>query len=237
MIFTPFCPLLVWWGSPVPFPTPVFGRWHRGFYIPAVNKQPTIWTVLVTTIMPASPNNQTPSPTTGIRLSSPFLEPCRLRGQTHPRPARRERQQRTRQHRSSSPLMRGTHAGGLPPPRGRPGLIPARAGNTGVFRLSGFSTWAHPARAGNTAPTGYLMACSAAHPRSRREHSTLSSQVMNWTGLSPLAQGTLPTPLGLPPPNELIPARAGNILLQLRRARLGRAHPRSRGEHRWVPPS
>ena len=138
MIFTPFCPLLVWWGSPVPFPTPVFGRWHRGFYIPAVNKQPTIWTVLVTTIMPASPNNQTPSPTTGIRLSSPFLEPCRLRGQTHPRPARRERQQRTRQHRSSSPLMRGTHAGGLPPPAVDPGSSPLARGTLGCSGFPAF---------------------------------------------------------------------------------------------------
>ena len=92
------------------FPTPVFGRWHRGFYILAVNKQPTTWTVLVTTIMPASPNDQTPRPTTGIRLSSPFLDALQ---------AQRANPSKTSEKRTATPKL-------IPSPEGNTVTAPRR---------------------------------------------------------------------------------------------------------------
>ena len=108
----------------------------------------------------------------------------RSRGE-HIRPGRRSRRPR-----GSSPLTRGTRDD-----RGSftrtERLIPAHAGNT--FMVSGGS-------------------CSRpAHPRSRGEHSTLTSGRRWLTGSSPLTRGT--------------PGSASSLTW------LPEAHPRSRGEH------
>ena len=124
MISRPSVPRM-WWGVyPGAFSHAYFWAVAPGFHIPAANKQTTIWTVLVTTIMPASPNDQTPSPITDIRLSSPFLDTLQPQSVNPSKTVRRERQQR-----SSSPLARGTHCGWLARRR-LLGLIPVRAGNT-----------------------------------------------------------------------------------------------------------
>ena len=70
----------------------------------------------------------------------------------------------------SSPLARGTHIRGSVGPR-RHRLIPARAGNTQRFHVSGRGT--------------------PAHPRSRGEHSVGRSRGSGHYGSSPLARGTL----------------------------------------------
>ena len=58
----------------MPFPTSFIRRWHRGFiFLQPISRQPS-GQYLVTTIMPASPNEQIPSPTTIIQLSSPILD-------------------------------------------------------------------------------------------------------------------------------------------------------------------
>ena len=75
-------------------------------------------------------------------------------------------------------------------------------------------------------PTG-----SAAHPRSRGEHTSYASAPALSSGSSPLARGTCSLISRLIPCARLIPARAGNILLWLILVRSGSAHPRSRGEH------
>ena len=70
-----------------------------------------------------------------------------------------------------------------------------------------------------------------AHPRSRGEHTPLSSVTWNARGSSPLARGT---PMHQPGRNlrrGLIPARAGNTHLRGVHLRSFGAHPRSRGEH------
>ena len=89
----------------------------------------------------------------------------------------------------SSPLARGTHhdrAHQLC----RPGLIPARAGNTCTCMIR-----------------GPLM---GAHPRSRGEHELAAAQVENAKGSSPLARGTLVAVAAAGGAGGLIPARAGN---------------------------
>ncbi len=131
-----------------------------------------------------------------------------------------------------SPLARGTHRAEHQRP-GRPGTIPARAGNTSP----------RPTR---PSPPGD-------HPRSRGEHDGCLRAVTCLTGPSPLARGTLdpagvvqpsrcgPSPLARGTPHRAreirrrggtIPARAGNTSALSPRTAPPRDHPRSRGEHR-----
>ena len=115
----------------------------------------------------------------------------------------------------SSPLARGTRF----QPRiqtARPGLIPARAGNTGVGVGSG--------------------AGSGAHPRSRGEHKYWGAHALTIPGSSPLARGTRLLYSRHEPSSGLIPARAGNTSGARGYRRGWWAHPRSRGEHVRVHP-
>ena len=115
---------------------------------------------------------------------------------------------------SSSPLARGplsvsADAGG------NFGLIPARAGTTSGRRQKALPEWAHP--------------------RSRGDHRDYQGNYhIDW-GSSPLARG----PRGTRRPrflgSGLIPARAGTTLLPRRLLGTGRAHPRSRGDHLFLP--
>ena len=110
----------------------------------------------------------------------------------------------------SSPLARGT-------PRGlcrkcvRPGLIPARAGNTSSSDVVGRSR--------------------RAHPRSRGEHGFLLWCGVGGLGSSPLARGTPSAGRKKPVRPGLIPARAGNTPVPPDGGVGEWAHPRSRGEH------
>ena len=67
-----------------------------------------------------------------------------------------------------------------------------------------------PARAGNTYPVLPNRNYTGAHPRSRGEHSKISSWWTVSTGSSPLARGTLCTFRAASLAYGLIPARAGN---------------------------
>ena len=88
-----------------------------------------------------------------------------------------------------------------------------------------------PARAGNTPQTGYTRYLPGAHPRSRGEHRTRSMTAGIPEGSSPLARGTrIPAACTLYLAG-LIPARAGNTVIQDLVRTLRGAHPRSRGEH------
>ena len=114
----------------------------------------------------------------------------------------------------SSPLARGT-----PQRQGRSrlirGLIPARAGNTRPLF-------------GHDQGTG-------AHPRSRGEHRRSIGHLLPLAGSSPLARGTRGQGRVRKCPAGLIPARAGNTGPCSRSSPMGRAHPRSRGEHQTAP--
>ena len=110
----------------------------------------------------------------------------------------------------SSPLARGTR------PRAthrtpRPGLIPARAGNTPAPNTVRGLGWAHP--------------------RSRGEHSIRDGGIVGSSGSSPLARGTRLWHGVKRLASGLIPARAGNTESGCTAKITGGAHPRSRGEH------
>ena len=92
-------------------------------------------------------------------------------------------------HSGSSPLARGT-LGLLEFVEKLLGLIPARAGNTGVSRGRWGVLWAHP--------------------RSRGEHRAHLSLEPVHQGSSPLARGTPITAANRDRDQGLIPARAGN---------------------------
>ena len=99
--------------------------------------------------------------------------------------------QKNQDVKGSSPLARGTPSKLVYSPNPL-GLIPARAGNTGV--------------------TGAATAGVGAHPRSRGEHPALPAGDSSDTGSSPLARGT-PKIVHYPTEREgLIPARAGNTV-------------------------
>ena len=117
---------------------------------------------------------------------------------------------RSRSCSGSSPLARGTLSY-IAPPAGLGGLIPARAGNTFVLATAAHLEWAHP--------------------RSRGEHSRLSSRRVRPLGSSPLARGTRSALWRISIVNGLIPARAGNTVNKPLTGEQWRAHPRSRGEH------
>ena len=94
-----------------------------------------------------------------------------------------------------------------------------------------------PARAGNISFLCLFSSSSAAHPRSRGEHSYDTPAMAPRCGSSPLARGTLKRrrlPRRL---RRLIPARAGNIGVCEGLGGRGSAHPRSRGEHAEVATS
>ena len=110
----------------------------------------------------------------------------------------------------SSPLARGTPVARRARSR-RPGLIPARAGNTLPADRAACNPWAHP--------------------RSRGEHTVSHSPLSSLRGSSPLARGTRGVRASRLSQVGLIPARAGNTV-RIKTGYAGkRAHPRSRGEH------
>ena len=110
----------------------------------------------------------------------------------------------------SSPLARGT--------------LRAAIAHSAPFRLI-------PARAGNTYVQTGVRTDSAAHPRSRGEHSieTLADSLRY--GSSPLARGTQTSLSTALYAIRLIPARAGNTMIWMFPTVKMSAHPRSRGEH------
>ena len=110
----------------------------------------------------------------------------------------------------SSPLARGTrHVG---------------------FRV-GRDTRLIPARAGNTFHASQNEILSAAHPRSRGEHTSIGLMGAVPPGSSPLARGTRTRSNLVGSVHRLIPARTGNTSTESLESVRDAAHPRSRGEH------
>ena len=100
-------------------------------------------------------------------------------------------------------------------------------------------TWAGvngliPARAGSTKCTSTPAGCTTAHPRSRGEHSRACAASSCAFGSSPLARGARGRAVPDQRAHGLIPARAGSTPWRRTHPTSGRAHPRSRGEHRDI---
>ena len=116
--------------------------------------------------------------------------------------------------RGSSPLTRGKRKRG-PPRRPLSRLIPAHAGKTSRGRSDARD--------------------HGAHPRSRGENGTANRVAALILGSSPLTRGKLDR-VGAQVYNDgLIPAHAGKTRRPALARSRRRAHPRSRGENRFVP--
>ena len=70
-----------------------------------------------------------------------------------------------------------------------------------------------PARAGNTSEPPRKLGATPAHPRSRGEHFSPTTNAYPSAGSSPLARGTHDDMADAAPVERLIPARAGNTYL------------------------
>ena len=117
----------------------------------------------------------------------------------------------------SSPLSRGIQVQRSRQRRLRE-IIPALAGNTLAEALEG--------------PGG------EDHPRSRGEYRVHVRRIESDAGSSPLSRGILHFNSPEKDSRRIIPALAGNTAERLRSARVGRDHPRSRGEYPYpMPPT
>ena len=88
-----------------------------------------------------------------------------------------------------------------------------------------------PARAGNTRELLADTGRGSVHPRSRGEHSRITTRAVCALGSSPLARGTRGRDGRRGVRVRFIPARAGNTCQYLGIDRTPPVHPRSRGEH------
>ena len=93
-----------------------------------------------------------------------------------------------------------------------------------------------PTHAGDTSRLRCSSDHPSVHPRSRGEHSKVTSAVAVRVGSSPLARGTPASFRGRSWCARLIPARAGNTIMSEVLPSLMSAHPRSRGEHHQPRP-
>ena len=91
--------------------------------------------------------------------------------------------------------------------------------------------WFIPAGAGNTHSITTDRQSPAVYPRWRGEHSMPPSSVIPWSGLSPLARGTLHRHPADVRRRRFIPAGAGNTIRGARSHTLQTVYPRWRGEH------
>ena len=111
----------------------------------------------------------------------------------------------------SSPLARGLH-GRLGRTGRGPGIIPARAGFTGL--------------------ADFEVTVAGDHPRSRGVYRNVASSGFTLGGSSPLARGLLPVGRREPSGGRIIPARAGFTRGRAPSRQRRADHPRSRGVYR-----
>ena len=122
------------------------------------------------------------------------------------------------------------HSGQLNP-NVAPSSIPAHAGRH--FPVDHRADWLGliPAHAGSTRRCAWQGGGSAAHPRSRGEHTRRAWVPPIWWGSSPLTRGALACDYTYLVGPRLIPAHAGSTSPTSPISPGVRAHPRSRGEH------
>ena len=111
------------------------------------------------------------------------------------------------------------------------GSSPLARGTSSVISSSPSFPRLIPARAGNMRAPQPPEPATAAHPRSRGEHSCRVRMAKALFGSSPLARGTWLLIWRFIIARRLIPARAGNIDTATPTIVEAAAHPRSRGEH------
>ena len=106
----------------------------------------------------------------------------------------------------------------------------------GALRPGGIHGGHHrliPAHAGSTALAASLLLVPPAHPRSRGEHQISIPHDTKVKGSSPLTRGARDEGIICGRDDGLIPAHAGSTNSTGSSSGPPRAHPRSRGEHRF----
>ena len=88
-----------------------------------------------------------------------------------------------------------------------------------------------PARAGNIRTESTCIALGSVHPRTCGEHAPAAGDIVRNTGSSPHVRGTCQAVFCKGRADRFIPARAGNILLNVLYAVTRSVHPRTCGEH------
>ena len=113
------------------------------------------------------------------------------------------------------------------------GSSPLARGSLRPHDLRGGGRGLIPARAGLTMASTRSSTTARAHPRSRGAHLTMRRCASSRAGSSPLARGSLLLDPCVVLARGLIPARAGLTTVRPLTSGWTRAHPRSRGAHRW----
>ena len=137
--------------------------------------------------------------------------------------------------RTAHPRSRGEHFYGEGALRDASGSSPLARGTQYHGQYDAYVYRLIPARAGNTLASDPQTPSTPAHPRSRGEHTAGLAPCSVRPGSSPLARGTRGLCVLKYPLVRLIPARAGNTLFICSHTPSTAAHPRSRGEHHFLP--
>ena len=114
------------------------------------------------------------------------------------------------------------------------GSSPLTRGKLSAFGGDGPSMRLIPAHAGKTVRSAAVLALIRAHPRSRGENAGKQQRTSRLRGSSPLTRGKQRREGGGRAAGGLIPAHAGKTRLSNSSSCQGRAHPRSRGENRFL---
>ncbi len=130
------------------------------------------------------------------------------------------------------PRWRGEHHGKSATDEAEIGLSPLARGTRDTAQLRRRHHRFIPAGAGNTVQIPQLALGNAVYPRWRGEHQNNAIALINNTGLSPLARGTLGGGKQVFRSLRFIPAGAGNTPSPPVRLALSPVYPRWRGEHR-----
>ena len=160
-----------------------------------------------------------------------LLDVCERTGLIPARAGNTTKTQTRKEPRWAHPRSRGEHDYSPADPSLALGSSPLARGTRELRGYSHPVTGLIPARAGNTGVVGEDGVFGGAHPRSRGEHCGVKVRRRIMTGSSPLARGTLRQLRYGAEVTGLIPARAGNTNLTISSTSTSRAHPRSRGEH------
>ena len=142
----------------------------------------------------------------------------------------------TASRRSDHPRIRGEH---LP----EPGLDVGQAGSSPHTRGAQIRIWTSlrgpgiiPAYAGSTVIRSWCLGSFSDHPRIRGEHAWLASAAIPALGSSPHTRGAQAIGFVGDHALRIIPAYAGSTCLHAGHVRMGRDHPRIRGEHKFRSP-
>ena len=120
--------------------------------------------------------------------------------------------------------LEGDGRGLSPLTRGKPGRTPVRSTPAGLI----------PAHAGKTNSAGLYPISLPAHPSSRGENNPACSTWYPSLGSSQLTRGKPRSTLSASRAQRLIPAHAGKTNVAWHDPATPTAHPRSRGENKWI---